>query len=169
MNIGIGSLNDRPSVTESPRSGVETPSKNSPDAGKTSAQIPESGGVSLDGSARLQRQMAAISGEGRDFSPFFDGSQPEESPLDVNSLILGEARPAESGIGAGLHPLTEHRWWPVRLAFFARSGNSIEPEIEMTQEIQENGVARRFIFDYGEFDIVATLERIEPIKVPSCN
>ena len=64
MNIGIGSLNDRPSVTESPRSGVETPSKNSPDAGKTSAQIPESGGVSLDGSARLQRQMAAISGEG---------------------------------------------------------------------------------------------------------
>lgn len=112
---------------------------------------------------------AAISGAGRDFSPFFDGSQPDESPLDVNSLILGPAQSGSVGPGAGLGPLTKHRWWPVRLAFFAHGALSEEPEIEMTQYLQENGVVRQFDFDYGEFTIIATLARVEPIAAPACN
>lgn len=112
---------------------------------------------------------AAASGADRDFSPFFDGSQPEDSPLWVNSLVLGPARPASEGPGAGLGPLTNHVWWPVRLAFFAHNDKSDEPDIEMTQYVQENGVIRQFDFDYGDFTIVAKLERVEPVKAPRCN
>ena len=111
---------------------------------------------------------AALSGSGRDFSPFFDGSQPENSPLAVNSFVVGKVQRGSDGPGAGLGPLTEHPWWTVRLAFFAQNGESSEPEIEMTQNVQENGVIRRFDFDYGEFTVIATLERIEPIAVPVC-
>jgi hypothetical protein len=112
---------------------------------------------------------AATSGTGHDYSPFFDGAQPEHSPLMVNTLVLGPARPAAAGPGATLGPLTAHRWWPVRLAFFAHGEGAGEPEIEMTQYVQDNGVVRRFDFDYGEFTIVATLVRVEPIAPPSCN
>lgn len=112
---------------------------------------------------------AATSGTGRDFSPFFDGSQPDKSPLAVNSLVLGAAHRGDEGPGAGLGPLTEHVWWPVRLAFFENGVDGDEPDIEMTQYVQENGVIRRFDFDYGEFTVVATLERIEPIALPDCN
>lgn len=111
---------------------------------------------------------AAISGTNRDFSPFFDGSQPEDSPLEVNSLVLGAARSADEGPGAGLGPLTEHIWWPVRMAFFAGPSQSSEPDIEMTQYVQENGVVRRFDFDYEDFIVVATLDRVEPIAAPVC-
>lgn len=111
---------------------------------------------------------AATTGVDRDFSTFFDGSQPEESPLAVNSLILGGAQRADEGAGADLGPLTEHIWWPVRLAFFSGSIDKSEPDIEMTQYVQENGVIRRFDFDYGDFTIIATLERVEPIAAPAC-
>jgi hypothetical protein len=111
---------------------------------------------------------AAASGTGRDFSPFFDGSQPEKSPLDVSSLVLGAARGGDEGPGTGLGALTAHRWWLVRLAFFPDADDTAEPEIEMTQYLQENGVVRRFDFDYGEFTVIATLERIEPLAEPAC-
>lgn len=111
---------------------------------------------------------AALTSRGRDYSPFFDGSQPDESPLLVNSLILGKARSATEGPGAGLGPLTDHIWWPVRLAFFAAEGTGGSPEIEMTQYLQDNGVVRRFDFDYGDFTIIAMLARIEAIVPPDC-
>jgi hypothetical protein len=112
---------------------------------------------------------AATSGSGRHFGNFFDGSQPEVSPLAVNSLILGNAHPPSDGPGGGLGPLTAHRWWKVRLAFFGHDADAVEPEIELTQYLQENGVVRRFDFDYGDFTITATLMRIEPIALPACN
>ena len=72
---------------------------------------------------------AAVSGASRDFSPFFDGSQPDNSPLDVNSLILGNAHPADEGPESRLGPLMAHRWWPVRMAFFLMVTPAANPSL----------------------------------------
>jgi hypothetical protein len=115
---------------------------------------------------------AAEQGQVRAFSHYFDGSQPENSPMAANSLILGKARDAADGGENSFGALSAHKWWPVRLAMFASSagkGLNEEPEFEMTQLLQDNGVVRRFEFDYGEFSLVASLVKIKEIAPPRCN
>ena len=51
----------------------------------------------------------------------------------------------------------------------AGKGLNEEPEFEMTQILQDNGVVRRFEFDYGEFSLVAALVEIEEIAPPRCD
>ncbi len=114
---------------------------------------------------------AAELGEFRAFSHYFDGSQPDIAPMQANSLILGKARDPGEGEGREFGPITAHKWWPIRLAMFPdsdhRSGET-EPEFEMTQVLQDNGVVRRFEFDYGAFTLVAALVNIEEIAPPVC-
>lgn len=115
---------------------------------------------------------AAEQGKTRAFSYYFDGSQPENAPMAANSLILGKARDAADGGENSFGALSAHKWWPVRLAMFASSagkGLNEEPEFEMTQVLQDNGVVRRFEFDYGAFSLVAALVKIEEIAPPRCN
>jgi len=101
-------------------------------------------------------------------SHYFDGSQPELSPMVASMLILGGARAPQDGPGANLGALTDHKWWSVRLAMFSHSEEQTEPEFEMTQDVQDNGVVRRFVFDYGDFTMVASLVRIEELEQPRC-
>ena len=115
---------------------------------------------------------AAEQGQVRAFSHYFDGSQPENAPMAANSLVLGKARDAADGGENSFGALSAHKWWPVRLAMFASNGGkglNEEPEFEMTQVLQDNGVVRRFEFDYGEFSLVAALVEIEEIAPPRCN
>ena len=86
----------------------------------------------------------------------------------ANMLILGGARPANEGPGASLGAVTDHKWWSVRMALFPNSESQTEPEFEITQDVQDNGVVRRFVFDYGDFSMVAKLVRIEELDRAQC-
>lgn len=115
---------------------------------------------------------AAERGEFRAFSHYFDGSQPDISPMQANSLILGRARDPEDGEGNTFGAISAHKWWPIRLAMFPKTESQTgetEPEFEMTQVLQDNGVVRRFEFDYGEFTLVAALVNVEELAPPVCN
>ena len=115
---------------------------------------------------------AAEQGRVRTFSYYFDGSQPENAPMAANSLVLGKARDPADGSENGFGALSAHKWWPVRLAMFASSpgrGLNEEPEFEMTQVLQDNGVVRRLEFDYSEFSLVAALIEIEELAPPRCD
>ncbi len=111
---------------------------------------------------------AAARGEDRLFRPFFDGPRPDESPFDTNALILGVPQDGGQGAGAGLGPITERPWWPVRIAFFPRSSAVAEPDFELAANLQDNGVVRRYEFDYGAFRMSGDLTRIEAGEVPVC-
>lgn len=111
---------------------------------------------------------AGESGKITDSSHYFDGSQPEQSPMVASMLILGGARPADQGPGADLGAVTQHKWWSVRMAMFPQAQSQTEPEFEMTQDVQDNGVVRRFVFDYGDFTMVASLVRIEELETAQC-
>ena len=92
--------------------------------------------------------------------------------MAANSLILGEARDASDGGQNGFGGISQHKWWAVRLAMFANDDAkrpTEQPEFEMTQLLQDNGVVRQFEFDYGEFSLVAALVAIEKIDSPPCN
>lgn len=114
---------------------------------------------------------AAQRGEKRAFSYYFDGSQPDISPMASNALILGKPRDGADGDQNGFGALSDHVWWPVRLAMFdgsPASSSNEKPEFEMTQILQDNGVVRKFEFDYGEFSLIAALVEIEDIDRPEC-
>ena len=99
---------------------------------------------------------------------YFDGSQPNISPKKSTLIILGKARAPSEGLGIGLGKITERKWWRVRLALFSKNKNKISPEFEMTQDIQDNGVVRKFIFDYRNFSMTATLIKIQELDQASC-
>ena len=111
---------------------------------------------------------AGEAGKIQESSFYFDGSQPELSPMVASMLILGGARSPDEGPGAALGSVTDHKWWSVRMAMFANSETESEPEFEMTQDVQDNGVVRRFVFDYGDFTMVASLVRIEELETAQC-
>lgn len=100
--------------------------------------------------------------------PYFDGSQPELAPMTLSMLMLGGARAADKGVGADLGTITDHKWWSVRLALFANATTESEAHFEFTQDFQDNGVVRRFVFDYGDFTMVASLVRIEELDRAQC-
>lgn len=111
---------------------------------------------------------AAARGESSLFRLFFDGPRPAESPFGSNTLILGEARGGDQGVGSGLGAITEHPWWPVRIAFFASSNIEAEPDFELAANVQDNGVVREYLFDYGAFQVAGDLTRVEAGQVPAC-
>ncbi len=86
----------------------------------------------------------------------------------ASMLILGGARGPDEGAGANLGAVTQHKWWSVRMAMFPQAQSQTEPEFEMTQDVQDNGVVRRFVFDYGDFTMVASLVRIEELERAQC-
>lgn len=112
---------------------------------------------------------AAEKGDNVAYSFYFDGSQPDISPLGASAVIVGKKRAPGEGTGTGLGPLTQRGWWSVRLAMFPRANDAGQPEFEMTQDLQDNGVVRRFVFDYGDFTMEASLVRVEALPHPACD
>lgn len=90
----------------------------------------------------------------------FDGAS-LDGPLEVNAVIGKPVPPAGEGLTAG-------RSWPMRLAFFPVQSQSAAPEYEVGLRLYENGVADRFVLDYGEFVVDAEIEKIEPLAKPRC-
>lgn len=159
-------------VTEEVRGRAERPSRGEP--GLATYTVPKDLKIDLPGDTLFpfEHTLAIIAageaGRIQETAHYFDGSQPELSPMVASMLILGGTRPADEGVGAALSELTRHKWWSVRMAMFAGAESQSEPEFEMTQDVQDNGVVRRFVFDYGDFTMVASLVRIEKLDRPDC-
>lgn len=65
--------------------------------------------------------------------------------------------------------LTKVRSWPIRLAFFPADEQLAEPEYEMSMRLFENGVVDELVIDYGEFQVLGKLARIEAITDGGCS
>jgi hypothetical protein len=159
-------------VAEEVRGKAERPSRGEPGVAKFS--VPPDLKIELPANTLFpfEHTLSVIAagerGAVQESSSYFDGSQPEISPMVASLLILGGVRGPEEGSGTDLGAVTEHKWWTVRLAMFANAKTESEPEFEMTQDVQDNGVVRRFVFDYGDFTMVASLVRIEELDRAQC-
>ena len=59
-------------------------------------------------------------------------------------------------------------YWPMRLAYFDPESFESVPEYEIELNLQDNGVIRRYLVDYGDFSMTGSLESIEPLAEPDC-
>jgi EipB-like len=93
----------------------------------------------------------------------FDGGT-VEGPFEVTGGI-GSEHPADPN---DKNPLLRKRWWPIRLAFFPADSQSPQPDYELGMDLQDNGIARELVLDYGNFVVRAKLETLEPMPKPHC-
>ena len=114
---------------------------------------------------------AAAAGETVRQSSLFLGGDAEDALYLTNSLV-GKPRQvaADSRIQA-LVPdaLQEQRYWPMRIAFFKADSVAAEPEYEIDYEIQDNGLIRSYIVDYGSFSMRAELQKVKLLQAPVCS
>lgn len=159
-------------VAEEVRGKAERPARSEP--GVATYSVPAGTKIELpaDTLFPFEHTLAVIAagqkGTVQETSFYFDGSQPEHSPMVASMLILGGTHPGNEGTGADLGAVTNHEWWSVRMAMFPNTETQTEPEFEMTQDVQDNGVVRRFVFDYGDFTMVASLVRVEELDRAQC-
>ncbi len=148
------------------------------DPGEALYVVPEGRRVALPAGTVFPMQHtllvleAAERGERVVFRKFFDGLRPDESPFDANVIILDGPMPAAEGPATGLEEtnaaLMAYEWWPLRVAFFPGVGQESVPDFELESKTQTNGVAREYVFDYGDFVMRADLARIEPGEQMDC-
>jgi hypothetical protein len=77
-------------------------------------------------------------------------------PKQIEPLASG---PANDGDGRG---------WPVSMAYYNLEHRAETPEFEASFLLTEKGVLRDLILDYGDFQLAATLERLELLDRPDC-
>lgn len=106
---------------------------------------------------------AGLKGERFMPSIVFDGGT-HDGPFDVSAAIGNR----QDGTPNDANELLRAPWWPVRLAFFPVGGQDETPDYELRLELQQNGVARSMLLDYGNFVVRAKLEKLEPIAKPPC-
>lgn len=59
--------------------------------------------------------------------------------------------------------------WRMRLAYFQADQQAAEPDHEQVQRIYANGVVDELEFDYRDFALKASLERLEALPPPDCS
>ena len=77
----------------------------------------------------------------------------------LGSSILGIAK--EKG-------LAELISWPVSIGYFEPKGGDLTPSYQIDFRLNQNGVSRELLIDYGDFSIHGTLTALEYLKAPEC-
>ncbi len=116
----------------------------------------------------LQTLGAAERGEERIGHILFEATRWRESPFEVTTFILSGARPGDEGQGAGLGPLTERPWWPMRMAFHSSRDRQQAPTYEVTTNLQDNGVVRAYVVEDANVALAFALTAIEALPMPRC-
>lgn len=112
------------------------------------------------------RQLLEKAREGGKFlqSTLFIGGEEDDSLYHVSSVIGIRQQESQPVLG----PLGQDGYWPLRLAYFDPGSLESIPEYEIELDMQENGVIRSYIIDYGEFSMSGSLKSIEALQEPEC-
>lgn len=95
----------------------------------------------------------------------FIGGEMSDSQYFVSSLI-GKAKHSPPRIDLG--HMADDKYWPLRVAYFDPTASDAEPEYEIEFMVQENGVIRSYIVDYGDFSMRAIMESFDPLNDDTC-
>ncbi len=97
----------------------------------------------------------------------FDGAG-DEGLFGVNAAIA-QAIPAGTLPSFDSSLIAAMPSWRMRLAFFGSDEQEAEPEHEQGQRIYANGVVDELEFDYSDFALKGSLERLEALPPPDCS
>ena len=100
----------------------------------------------------------------------YEGIEGAKTSLLTSSIILPE-KSVEEGEGLVYEMLEKQklRRWPVSISYFKpeQKGDG-EPEWQNSFLLYENGVARDFTFDYGDFALKGKMETLELLSKEDC-
>ncbi|MFV3075733.1 cell envelope integrity EipB family protein [Niveispirillum fermenti] len=97
--------------------------------------------------------------------PVFDGAE-AEGASPVNTIVGKLRSPAATKVKDA--DLLAARAWQVSLAFFPVNPGEALPDYETSMVLQENGVVRSMLVDYGDFRVSMELETLEKAMKPPC-
>jgi ATP sulfurylase len=64
--------------------------------------------------------------------------------------------------------LSKRMVWPIRLAFYKNNKNKINPDYEISVELDESGVIYSYRIYYGDFEVNAILNNFNIIEKQKC-
>ena len=106
---------------------------------------------------------AAAAGRKLVTAPVFVGDA-AEGPSLLSAVIGPPIDPPTDGLDLARRPA-----WPIRIAFFPPDGEpDAGPEHEQDLVMQEDGVVRSLLLDYGDYVLKAELTRITANDRPAC-
>lgn len=97
--------------------------------------------------------------------PVFDGAE-AEGASPVNTIVGKLRSPAVMKVKDT--DLLAAKAWQVSLAFFPINPGEPLPDYETSMVLQENGVVRSMLVDYGDFRVSMELETLEKAGKPPC-
>ncbi len=100
----------------------------------------------------------------------FDGTENGDKVLLTN-VVIGERQGAGQGGDSEFGPLLNGAHWPISMSYYDTSsddGGEDEPVFRLSFDLYDNGVAKDFSMDYGEFVVTQTLVELEPVDAPAC-
>ena len=111
------------------------------------------------------RQVLAKGAAGEQFvsHQVFDGAG-FDALTDITSVI-GQPRMIELSTD---RPGARRQAWPVSMAYYDLHERSDTPKFEAEFLLDEDGVIRDVLLDYGEFRLDAALDKLEMIARPDC-
>lgn len=114
-----------------------------------------------------REQMArAEAGRNTYSATVFDGTT-TDGAYEVTSFI-GDAimRPAPGTKGENAK---QEKYWPIRMAYFRRGLDVLEPDFEIGEVVNAGSISYQFDLDYGTFSVRAVLKEYEALPVPDCD
>lgn len=97
--------------------------------------------------------------------PVFDGAE-AEGASPVNTIVGKPRNPAELKVKDV--DLLAAKAWQVSLAFFPINPGETLPDYETSMVLQENGIVRSMLVDYGDFRVTMELLTLERAARPPC-
>ena len=101
----------------------------------------------------------------------FDGSEDADRVM-TTTVVIGKGEAAEKGDpeAAALAGLSSEPFWPVDIAYFdlSKAGATGEelPEYRISFKLNENGVTRDLVMDYGDFSMTGRLVNLSLFDAP---
>lgn len=112
----------------------------------------------------------AKAGERLVTSKVYEGVEGGKVAFDVTAAISKEGT-AEEGKALPYQALEDKklRRWPMSLSYYRPdTANDASPEWANSFVLYENGVSRKFIFDYGEFTMKGVMKTLEFLPAEEC-
>ena len=107
---------------------------------------------------------AAQKGETLFTSKVFFGNEDKNLVKIVSAFISKERKSKYQNI----EYLRDKMIWPIKLAFYTPDKKNINPDYEITLELDQLGVVHSYLVNYGDFEVRATLKNFKIIEKKKC-
>lgn len=120
---------------------------------------------------QLRLMDAALSGETRDASLIYDGSDGDKTFRAIS--FIGKRKDAGGNVRDRRNPeaatLAALASWPMTISYYAAAGGDQDtPTYQIGFDMYENGVATGLVLDYGDFALDGELAKLELLAADTC-